>query len=218
MGLETLKGLSNSNNKEWDGEYFYSSDQGLRFNSSSPSGKILQPEPLDHSYKGLFKYVDFSGKVLDLSDWDMSKITDVESMFEGVTAEQIIGLETWDTSNVKTMKDMFKGSRIKVLSSMSNWNVSNVVNMQGIFHAMLTECKLDLSGWDTSNVENMSMMFCSTRIKSFGDITKWNIESVKDFTACFHQCMFSTKKIIKAWSEKDNTVFNEYVRDELSSM
>lgn len=218
MGLETLKGLSNSNKKEWDGEYFYSSDQGLRFNSSSPSGKIPQPESLNHSYKGLFKYVDFSGKVLDLSDWDMSKVTDVESMFEGVTAEQIIGLETWDMFNIKNMKDMFKGSRVKMLSSISDWNVSNVINMQGLFHAMITDCNLDLSRWSTSNVEDMSMMLCSTRIKSFGDLTTWDIKSVKDFTACFHQCMFSAKKIIKAWSEKDNALFNEYVRDELSSI
>ena len=72
-------------------------------------------------------------KKLDLTDWDVSSITDMHSMFEGC-----IELESLD---------------------VSNWNVSNVKDM----HSMLLGCvslkELDISKWNTSNVCDMSFMF-----------------------------------------------------------
>ena len=99
--------------------------------------------------KGIFEETKF--KYIDISDWDVSNVTDMRSMFFKCKELKSIGnISGWDVSKVTNMKYMF-GFCKKFNQYISNWNVSNVTNMQFMF----CECESfnqDLSSWDVSNV------------------------------------------------------------------
>ena len=111
--------------------------------------------------KGIFDYTFF--KYIDISDWDVSSVTDMSYMF-------------------------YMCEELESVGDISNWNVSNVTDMSGMFF----NCKVlksvgDLSKWDVSKVESMKSMFahCKT-ITSVGDLSNWNISNLKYTSYMFH--------------------------------
>ncbi|WP_157776934.1 BspA family leucine-rich repeat surface protein [Ichthyobacterium seriolicida] len=67
----------------------------------------------------------------DVSNWDVSKVTDMSSMFFGCNSFTGKGLKTWDVSNVTNVRSMFSLA-ISVTEDLSGWNV-NKVNACGDF-------------------------------------------------------------------------------------
>jgi len=81
--------------------------------------------------KKLFAYArsNFNG---DISEWDVSNVTDMSFMFQNSKFNGDIS--KWDVSNVKTMKWMFNGSEFTSKNGdISDWDVSNVTNMEDMF-------------------------------------------------------------------------------------
>lgn len=65
------------------------------------------------------KFKTFNG---DISEWDVSHVTDMADMFNGSDFDGDIS--EWDVSNVKDMTEMFSHSRFS--GDISGWNVDNV--------------------------------------------------------------------------------------------
>ena len=72
--------------------------------------------------------------VIDLSKWDVSKVTDMYRMFAEVAPEATIfglgDLSGWNTSNVTTMYEMFCNTGLSAswYLDCSRWNVSKVTS------------------------------------------------------------------------------------------
>ena len=66
-------------------------------------------------------------------------------------------ISQWDVSNVTDMKWMFENAS-SFNQSLNNWNVSNVEDMWGMFLSA-TSFNQPLNKWNVSNVENMYGMF-----------------------------------------------------------
>ena len=96
---------------------------------------------------------------IDVSDWDLSKTTNIYALFAGSNTKQIIWLDTWDTSNIENMSQIFYNCNNLEELDLSNWDTSNVTNMWYMFAYSTKLTSVDVSSWDTSNVTNMSAMF-----------------------------------------------------------
>ena len=117
----------------------------------------------------------------DISDWDVSNVTDMIGLFSGaISFNQDIS--NWDVSEVINMSYMFFNC-IEFNQDIGNWNVSNVMDMSGMFGKAIMFDQ-DLNGWNTSNVIDMEFMFQEAH--SFNqDISAWDVSSVTDMYAMF---------------------------------
>ena len=92
----------------------------------------------------------------DLSNWDMSGVTDMSSMFassSNITAD----ITNWNTGNVTRMNSMFSYAR-DFNQDIGNWDVSSVTRMHNMF-LNAWAFNQDISGWDVSQVESFSRIF-----------------------------------------------------------
>ena len=87
--------------------------------------------------KGIFEETRF--KYIDISDWDVSNVTDMSYMF-------------------------FACEELKSVGDISSWDVSKVINMSYMF-AFCKKFNQDISNWDVSKVKFKIDMFDKCSIK-----------------------------------------------------
>ena len=85
----------------------------------------------------------------EISNWDVSNVTDMESMFEGTWSFNQ-PLNNWNVSNVTNMAGMFEDATY-FNQPLNKWDVSNVTYMRGMF-ANATSFNQPLNKWDVSIV------------------------------------------------------------------
>ena len=91
-------------------------------------------------------------------------------------------ISNWDVSNVTNMLGMFSNAT-SFNQPLNKWNVSNVTNMVAMFENA-TSFNQPLNNWDVSNVEDMRYMFYGA--KSFDrPLNKWNVSEGTDMRAMF---------------------------------
>ena len=86
---------------------------------------------------GIFERTQF--KYIDISDWDVSNVTNMPAMF-------------------------YKCEELKSVGDISKWDVSKVTNMTYMF-AFCKKFNQDLSSWDVSNVRFKTYTFDKCPIK-----------------------------------------------------
>ena len=120
----------------------------------------------------------------DISNWDVSNVTDMEYMFYGTPFNQLIG--GWDVSSVTNMRNMFESSAFN--SYIGGWDVSNVTNIQEMFY-QATIFNQPIGNWDVSNVTSMNYMFQSSAFNS--DISDWDVSNVSKMKGMFRFTPFN---------------------------
>ena len=96
---------------------------------------------------------------LDLSSWDTSKVTTMESMFNVCRSISYLDISNFDTNNVTTMKYMFNSGTSLESLDLSHFQTSKVTTMENMFSVCSRLTDLDLSSFDLTNVTNMINMF-----------------------------------------------------------
>ena len=128
----------------------------------------------------MFTDSQFNG---DISKWDVRNVTNMYSMFSD---SQFNGdISKWDVRNVTNMSAMFVNSKFN--GDISKWDVSKVEDMSYMFyHSIFND---DISQWDVSNVQYMSEMFANSKFN--GDISKWDVRRVANMESMFYKSPLS---------------------------
>jgi surface protein len=119
----------------------------------------------------------------DISQWSVSRVTDMSDMFKGSKFNG--NISNWNTSQVTDMSKMFAKSEFN--QDIGNWNTSNVTKMSKTF--VNSQFTKDISQWDVSKVTNMKQMFKSSKFN--GDISQWNMSNVVDVDSMFEESEFN---------------------------
>ena len=103
------------------------------------------------------KLINERGKNADLNDIDTSRITDMSYLFNGDPFHiGNIDISNWNVSNVENMNNMFAGSDFN--QDISKWNVSNVEDMFCMFYGC-ENFNQNLEKWNINKNADIQFMF-----------------------------------------------------------
>ena len=124
---------------------------------------------------------------LDLSNFDTSKVTDMKYMFNEMYGLTSLNLSSFNTSNVTDMSCMFAHMFSLTSLNLSNFNTSKVTNMGAMFYDMPSLTSLDLSNFNTSNVTNMGWMFAFNKSEKIYVNNDFNTSKLTSFSNMFKE-------------------------------
>ena len=122
---------------------------------------------------------------LDVSNFDTSKVTNMSHMFNSMHNLSSLNLSNFDTSNVKEMYNMFYDMFNLNTLNLSDFNTSKVIDMRQMFSGVRSLTSLDVSNFDTSKVTDMSNMFSGMRSLTHLDVSNFDTSKVTDMSNMF---------------------------------
>ena len=122
---------------------------------------------------------------LNLSNFDTSKVEDMDNMFYYASSLTTLDLSNFDTSKVTDMSAMLASIRSLTSLNLSNFDTSKVTDMSSMFWGVSNLITLNLSNFNTSNVTNMSYMFASMRSLTSLNLSSFDTSKVTDMHAMF---------------------------------
>ena len=124
---------------------------------------------------------------LDLSNFDTSKVTDMKYMFNEMYSLTSLNLSSFNTSNVTDMSCMFAHMFRLTSLNLSNFDTSKVTNMVAMFYDMPSLTSLDLSNFNTSNVTNMGWVFAFNGSEKIYVNNDFNTSKLTNFSNMFKE-------------------------------
>ena len=125
---------------------------------------------------------------LDVSHFNTSKVTNMNSMFMNCSSLTALDVSHFDTSNVTNMRYMFYGCSSLTTLDVSHFNTSKVTNMSYMFSACRSLTTLDVSQFDTSKVTNMDHMFDACSSLTVLDVSQLDTSKVTNMGCIFAAC------------------------------
>jgi surface protein len=155
---------------------------------------------------------------LDLSSWNTSNITTMESTFYcpldtsvGVAGgDHIYDLETnsrleelnivgWTFSKVTSLSKTFSGLQALKTIDVSGWDISNVTTLESTFFGCCSVETLDVSKWNVKKVQSLSMTFDFCESVTTLDVSKWDVSNVTDMYYLFCNDRSLTSIDLSGW-------------------
>lgn len=131
----------------------------------------------------------------DISQWQVGKVVDMSSMFEGATYFTK-NLRDWDVTNVTSMNSMFRETAYD--SSLTDWSAHNVLDMANMFRDN-TSFNQGLFHLNPTSVLTMdSMLRGATGFRD--DLTNWNVRQCTNFNQMLDASYFLEVNPMLNWS------------------
>ena len=125
---------------------------------------------------------------IDLSNFDSSKVINMEKMFYGCVNLTKINFTNINTANAINMNNMFYNCKKLTSLDISNFNTDKVEDMCSMFKGCSSLKVLYLSNFNTSSVTDMNSMFYGCHKLTSLDISSFKTEKVEDMGEMFKDC------------------------------
>ena len=155
--------------------YYYAEPEKVYLNADS--SKMFLSEFYDTRIKNILE--------IDLSNFNTSKVTNMNSMFQGMSNLTTLNLSNFDTSKVTDMNGMFCEVSNLATLNLSYFNTSKVTDMSYMFWRMHSLTSLNLSNFDTSQVMKMKYMFGSIENLTSLNLSNFDTSKVMDMNYMF---------------------------------
>ncbi len=121
-------------------------------------------------------------KEYNFTGWDTSSLVESYSMFNDNKAIEILDVSDFDMGKVTYFSQMFEQcDSLKEIKGLENWDTSSVVGLFQMFAGSENLTELDLSSFDTSNVTSISQAFRSCyNLEKIYVSDKWDMSSLVD--------------------------------------
>ena len=150
----------------------------------------------DNSIKYVVRYkYNQNNKVIDLSDLDTSKCTNISELFYDMTKlEEIRGFNELNLSNVRDMSNLCDDcSSLKELN-LSGLDLHNVMSMSGMCGNCCSLTKLNLSGLNLHNVVDTSYMCYKCHSLKELNLSGLDLHNVMSMSGMCYKC-YSLKEL-----------------------
>ena len=125
---------------------------------------------------------------IDLSNFNTSKIIDIQRMFAECHSLQFINFNNFDTSSVTSMDSLFANCFSLTSLDLSNFDTSQVQKMSSMFEGCKELTSLDLSAFKTGNNSSIYRMFRGCNKLSFLDLSNFDTSKTTEFAQMFDNC------------------------------
>lgn len=126
----------------------------------------------------------------DMTNWDVSMVTDMSYMFHNAVKFAGRGLGTWSTGLVTDLHFTFNGAARFVGTGLDKWRTGSVTSLHYTFYCA-GSMNVDLSNWNIGSVSTMKNTFTGAT----------------SLTSC------NKRKIADAWASSDIFIATSYATD-----
>ncbi|MBK0041321.1 BspA family leucine-rich repeat surface protein [Leuconostoc sp. S51] len=127
-----------------------------------------------------YMFANTSLTSLDLSSWNVDKVTTFGNMFRNDNKLKTLNLSNWGVNRTAinvNMQYMFYG--VSTLTSdglrLINFKTINVTNMYYMFYGVASLTNLDISNWDVTKVTNFGYMFNNAIELETLNLSNWGV-------------------------------------------
>lgn len=182
---------------------------------------IVLEDPVDVSKWNVSKVTNFSSMFnsckkitkLDVSKWNTESATNMAGTFTNCESlKDTLDVSNWKTENVTTFLQTFFGCKTITVLDVSKWDTKSAKSLQGTFYGCQKVLKLDVSNWNTANVTTMASTFRNCyALKDTLDVSNWNTGKVTTLESTFDGCKTLTMLDVSKWNtEKVTTLKNTF--------
>ncbi len=131
----------------------------------------------------------------NLAGWDFSQVADLQYAFSNCSSLNSLDLSTWNVSGAR-LTGMFSGCTQLQTLSLSGWDVSDSPSMTSMFSGCARLSSLDISGWKVSNT---FPRFSDCRALATVDLSGWDTSRTTSLRSLFQYCSALTSITLSGW-------------------
>ena len=148
---------------------------------------------------------------VDVSGWNVAKVTDLYATFHEAVRFTGVGLDLWNNSVVKRMETAFGGAS-SMNADLSGFDVSNVKSLSATFQGATRFTGSGLEGWVTTSVTDLRNTFHGASMIDV-DLSGWNVAKVETLHATFYQATLFRGAGLDRWNTSSITTLHSTFRD-----
>jgi surface protein len=161
----------------------------------------------------------FDLETLDVSNWNVSKVTTFSFMFRGTANKgdmklQNLDVSKWQPTSVTDMLSMFQSCAQLTAMDLSNWNMPNLVNAGHVFADCWKLTEVKMSGWNTPSLQTLDAMFNHCKALKTVDLSDIDTANVKELSQMFEGCYaLETVEGMENWNTSKVCTFTQMFND-----
>ncbi len=125
---------------------------------------------------------------LDVSQWNMNNVINLESTFSGCGALENFNAINWNTSHVLNLSNIFSYCYSLTNIDISNWDVRNVYTANDMFYFCSQISTLNLPNWNFCHLSYLTGMFHGCSALTSLNLSNWNLCNIEFMNGVFAQC------------------------------